>query len=190
MTTAFKFLRNHYLAITALSGVVLITMGLLLFTGELDQLDIQAQEALDSLGLNIFQSSRAPGRQSRARAPGGSASHDHGVGTGGQRHARGDPSSYGDGVIVLLPVASGRSWRHPYWCRDLDQSATVELVCWWGGIRMYTERYNVQHPRKGAVVCSSGEVDPCYDERVTFSVCPIVVGWIRHVSCTCPAPSA
>ena len=35
MTTAFKFLRNHYLAITALSGVVLITMGLLLFTGEL-----------------------------------------------------------------------------------------------------------------------------------------------------------
>ena len=45
MTTAFKFLRNHYLAITALSGVVLITMGLLLFTGELAQLNIKAQEA-------------------------------------------------------------------------------------------------------------------------------------------------
>ena len=56
MTTAFKFLRNHYLAITALSGVVLITMGLLLFTGELAQLNIKAQEALDSLGINIFKS--------------------------------------------------------------------------------------------------------------------------------------
>jgi cytochrome c-type biogenesis protein len=56
MTTAFKFLRNHYMAITALSGVVLITMGLLLFTGELAQLNIKAQEALDSLGINIFKS--------------------------------------------------------------------------------------------------------------------------------------
>ena len=44
MTSAFGFLRNHYLAITALSGVVLITMGLLLFTGELTQLNIKAQE--------------------------------------------------------------------------------------------------------------------------------------------------
>ena len=56
MTAAFKFLRNHYMAITALSGVVLITMGLLLFTGELAQLNIKAQEALDSLGINIFKS--------------------------------------------------------------------------------------------------------------------------------------
>ena len=56
MTTAFKFLRNHYLAITALSGVVLITMGFLLFTGELAELNIRAQEALDSLGINIFKS--------------------------------------------------------------------------------------------------------------------------------------
>ncbi len=56
MTAAFKFLRNHYLAITALSGIVLITMGILLFTGELAQLNIRAQEALDSLGLNIFKS--------------------------------------------------------------------------------------------------------------------------------------
>ena len=56
MTTAFKLLRNHYLAITALSGAVLITMGLLLFTGELAQLNIKAQEGLDSLGINIFKS--------------------------------------------------------------------------------------------------------------------------------------
>jgi cytochrome c-type biogenesis protein len=56
MTTAFAWLRNHYLAITALSGVILITMGVLLFTGELKQLNIQAQETLDGLGLNVFKS--------------------------------------------------------------------------------------------------------------------------------------
>ena len=56
MTTAFRWLRDHYLVITALSGVVLITMGLLLFTGELARLNIEAQNALDSLGLNFFKS--------------------------------------------------------------------------------------------------------------------------------------
>ena len=35
MTTAFRWLRDRYLIITALSGVILIAMGLLLFTGEL-----------------------------------------------------------------------------------------------------------------------------------------------------------
>ena len=44
MTTAFRWLRDHYLIITALSGVILITMGVLLFTGELTQLNIKAQE--------------------------------------------------------------------------------------------------------------------------------------------------
>jgi hypothetical protein len=29
-------------------------MGILLFTGELTQLNIEAQQALDSVGLNIF----------------------------------------------------------------------------------------------------------------------------------------
>ena len=33
-TAAFRVLRDHYLLITALSGVILITMGLMLFTGE------------------------------------------------------------------------------------------------------------------------------------------------------------
>jgi cytochrome c-type biogenesis protein len=56
MTAAFAFLRNHYLVITAISGVILITMGVLLFTGELKQLNIQAQETLDGLGLNVFKS--------------------------------------------------------------------------------------------------------------------------------------
>jgi cytochrome c-type biogenesis protein len=53
-TAAFRWLRDHYLVITALSGVVLIVMGVLLFTGELTELNIKAQQALDSLGLNFF----------------------------------------------------------------------------------------------------------------------------------------
>jgi len=55
-TTAFRWLRDHYLLITALSGVILITMGLMLFTGELTDLNIKAQEWLDGLGLNFFKS--------------------------------------------------------------------------------------------------------------------------------------
>jgi cytochrome c-type biogenesis protein len=53
-TTAFRWLRDRYLIITAVSGAVLIAMGVLLFTGELTRLNIEAQEALDSLGLNFF----------------------------------------------------------------------------------------------------------------------------------------
>jgi cytochrome c-type biogenesis protein len=54
MTGAFRWLRDRYLIVTALSGVVLIAMGVLLFTGELTQLNIQAQQGLDSVGLNVF----------------------------------------------------------------------------------------------------------------------------------------
>jgi cytochrome c-type biogenesis protein len=54
MTAGFAFLRRHYAVITAISGLVLIGMGLLLLTGELTQLNLQAQDALDSLGLNVF----------------------------------------------------------------------------------------------------------------------------------------
>jgi cytochrome c-type biogenesis protein len=53
-TTAFRWLRDRYLIVTAVSGVILITMGVLLFTGQLTQLNIEAQQALDSVGLNIF----------------------------------------------------------------------------------------------------------------------------------------
>jgi cytochrome c-type biogenesis protein len=55
-TTAFRWLRDHYLFITALSGVILITMGLMLFTGQLTTLNIKAQEWLDGIGLNFFKS--------------------------------------------------------------------------------------------------------------------------------------
>ena len=53
-TTAFRWLRDRYLIVTGVSGAILITMGILLFTGELTQLNIEAQQALDSVGLNIF----------------------------------------------------------------------------------------------------------------------------------------
>ena len=55
-TTAFRWLRDHYLIITAFSGLILITMGVMLFTGELTNLNIKAQEWLDGLGLNFFKS--------------------------------------------------------------------------------------------------------------------------------------
>ena len=51
---AFRWLRDQYVVITALSGLVLITMGVLLLTGELSRLNTEAQQALDSLGLNLF----------------------------------------------------------------------------------------------------------------------------------------
>jgi cytochrome c-type biogenesis protein len=54
MTAGFRWLRNHYAVITGLSGLVLIAMGVLLLTGELTQLNLQAQDALDSVGLNVF----------------------------------------------------------------------------------------------------------------------------------------
>jgi cytochrome c-type biogenesis protein len=53
-TSAFRWLRDRYLIVTAISGAVLIAMGVLLFTGELTQLNIEAQQALDSVGLNVF----------------------------------------------------------------------------------------------------------------------------------------
>ena len=51
---AFRWLRDRYLIITAASGLVLIAMGVLLLTGELTRLNGEAQQALDSLGLNLF----------------------------------------------------------------------------------------------------------------------------------------
>jgi cytochrome c-type biogenesis protein len=54
-TAAFRWLRDRYLIVTAVSGAVLIAMGVLLFTGELTQLNIEAQRALDSVGLNVFE---------------------------------------------------------------------------------------------------------------------------------------
>lgn len=50
-TGAFRWLRDHYVVITVLSGLVLIAMGLLLLTGQLTELNTQAQSLLNRIGL-------------------------------------------------------------------------------------------------------------------------------------------
>lgn len=55
-TTAFRWLRDHYLIITAVSGAVLIVMGVLIFTQELTRLNSEAQKLLGDLGLNFIYS--------------------------------------------------------------------------------------------------------------------------------------
>ena len=54
MTTAFGFIKRHYAAIMAIGGLILIAMGVLVFTGELSRLNLEAQQALDDLGINFF----------------------------------------------------------------------------------------------------------------------------------------
>ena len=54
MTGAFAVLKRHYRAIMAAGGAVLIVMGVLIWTGELFQLNIEAQRFLDRFGLNFF----------------------------------------------------------------------------------------------------------------------------------------
>ncbi len=51
-TTAFRWLRDRYLIITAVSGLVLVGMGVLLLTGELTQLNSEAQRLLRGVGLD------------------------------------------------------------------------------------------------------------------------------------------
>jgi cytochrome c-type biogenesis protein len=53
-TSAFGWIRNHYLLVTAVSGCVLIVMGTLLLTGELTELNVEAQKALSNLGLDFL----------------------------------------------------------------------------------------------------------------------------------------
>jgi cytochrome c-type biogenesis protein len=53
-TTAFRWIRDRYVIVTAVSGCVLIAMGILILTGELTQLNVQAQRALSDLGLDFL----------------------------------------------------------------------------------------------------------------------------------------
>jgi len=55
-TRAFGFFRRHYASIQVGSGAVLIAMGVLVLTGELFRLNVQAQQLLEHFGLNLFQS--------------------------------------------------------------------------------------------------------------------------------------
>ncbi len=54
MTTAFAVVKRHYQAIVAAGGLILIAMGVLIWTGELSQLNIEAINWMESLGLDFF----------------------------------------------------------------------------------------------------------------------------------------
>lgn len=53
---SFAWVRRHYGAIQLVSGLVLVVMGVLVFTDELFRLNIEIQKGLDQIGLNFFQS--------------------------------------------------------------------------------------------------------------------------------------
>ena len=54
MTSLFGAVKRHYQVVIAAGGAVLIAMGVLVWSGELFQLNIQAQQALNGLGINFF----------------------------------------------------------------------------------------------------------------------------------------
>jgi cytochrome c-type biogenesis protein len=56
MTAAFDAVKRHYPLIIASGGVILIAMGVLIWTGEFFQLNIEAQKLLDRLGLDFWNS--------------------------------------------------------------------------------------------------------------------------------------
>jgi cytochrome c-type biogenesis protein len=53
-TAVFAAVKRHYGAIIVAGGVILIAMGVLVYTNELFRLNIEAQKLLDDLGLNFF----------------------------------------------------------------------------------------------------------------------------------------
>jgi cytochrome c-type biogenesis protein len=53
MTTAFAVVKRHYQAIVAVGGLVLIAMGVLIWTGQLTAMNAEAQTWFSGLGLNI-----------------------------------------------------------------------------------------------------------------------------------------
>lgn len=55
-TAVFRWLRDHYLVITAVSGLILIAMGFLILTGEMSRLNREAQDLLESVGLDFIYS--------------------------------------------------------------------------------------------------------------------------------------
>jgi cytochrome c-type biogenesis protein len=54
MTKVFAVIKRHYAVIVAAGGAILIVMGLLILTGQLTQLNIEAQKLLDSVGLDFL----------------------------------------------------------------------------------------------------------------------------------------
>jgi cytochrome c-type biogenesis protein len=56
MTSAFAVVKRHYSAVIATGGVVLIAMGVLIWTGEFFRLNVEAQNLLNNLGLDVWNS--------------------------------------------------------------------------------------------------------------------------------------
>jgi cytochrome c-type biogenesis protein len=56
MTTAFDAVKRHYPVIIASGGVILIAMGVLIWTGEFFHLNVEAQKWLSNLGLDFWNS--------------------------------------------------------------------------------------------------------------------------------------
>lgn len=54
MTTAFAVVKRHYQAIVAVGGVVLIAMGILIWTGELNQLNNEVVNWMERSGLDFY----------------------------------------------------------------------------------------------------------------------------------------
>jgi cytochrome c-type biogenesis protein len=54
MTTAFAAIKRHYPAIIASGGAILVVMGVLVWSGELFRLNIEAQRVMDDLSINFF----------------------------------------------------------------------------------------------------------------------------------------
>jgi cytochrome c-type biogenesis protein len=56
MTTAFAVVKRHYQAIVAVGGLILIAMGVLIWTGDIVQLNIAVQDWFENLGLDFWNS--------------------------------------------------------------------------------------------------------------------------------------
>jgi cytochrome c-type biogenesis protein len=54
MTRVFAVVKRNYAAIVAAGGGILVAMGVLIWTGELFQLNVEAQRLLGRLGINFF----------------------------------------------------------------------------------------------------------------------------------------
>ena len=54
MSVAFTLVKRHYSALMAGGGAILVAMGVLIWTGELFRLNIEAQQFLNSIGLDFI----------------------------------------------------------------------------------------------------------------------------------------
>ncbi len=54
MTTAFDVVKRHYRLIMAIGGVILIAMGILIWTGEFFRLNVEVQSWMSDLGLDFW----------------------------------------------------------------------------------------------------------------------------------------